>query len=242
MSVRIMTQVWSLDIPSHLKLVLLAIADSANDDGFCWPGQQTIAEKCSLTTRAARKNLATLQEMGLVEAVQRGKKQTNTYQIVIGTTVPVTLQGDRNSSTSSDRNHSSGPQEPSVEPSVKTAPTARVLIKNALVEAMGWNPKSVTRSQWGAIEKAAKDLAAVNATPDQIIQRARIYPTKQPGKLSPSALAKWWADCEPPSLNGCPNRCGPDGFYHPNDHPYPVPCPNPGCETKRKVKGVNRGT
>lgn len=41
-----MSAVWELDLPKEQKLVLLAIADHANDDGFCWPSMSRIAWKC----------------------------------------------------------------------------------------------------------------------------------------------------------------------------------------------------
>jgi hypothetical protein len=56
MSVRAMTAVWQSVLPSADKLVMLALADSANDpDGVCWPAIPTIARKCGLTERGVQK-------------------------------------------------------------------------------------------------------------------------------------------------------------------------------------------
>lgn len=41
-----MSAVWELELPKEQKLVLLAIADHANDDGYCWPSMSRIAWKC----------------------------------------------------------------------------------------------------------------------------------------------------------------------------------------------------
>lgn len=51
MSVRVMTEVWGLDLPDSEKIVLLALADCANDEGGCWPSMATLAKKCSKSDR-----------------------------------------------------------------------------------------------------------------------------------------------------------------------------------------------
>ena len=237
-----MTQVWSLDIPPHLKLVLLAIADSANDEGFCYPGQTKLAAKCSIKPRALRKNLADLETRGLLVVSQRGQRRTNTYQILSGTTVPPTENPDwHHSATPWSGTTVPVPQEPSEEPSVNTAPngakplTEHQAMKKAIVDAVGWDPKQIT--SWGPIDKASKQLRDIGVQPDELADRAKVFREKRSWQtLNPSTLVAAWPDLVPPTVRSCPNQCGPDGFYHPNDHPYPVPCPNPGCETKRKVK------
>ncbi|WP_409365500.1 helix-turn-helix domain-containing protein [Klebsiella pneumoniae] len=35
------------------KLVLLKLADNANDDGICFPSYQYIADKCEMSKRSA---------------------------------------------------------------------------------------------------------------------------------------------------------------------------------------------
>lgn len=60
MSVRIMTAVWAADLPATEKLVLLALADQANDDGHCWPSAMTIAKKCGQGERTVRRAIQSL--------------------------------------------------------------------------------------------------------------------------------------------------------------------------------------
>jgi hypothetical protein len=60
-SIRIMSLVWTTALPDSEKLVLLALADCANDDGVCWPSMRALVAKCSKTDRtiqAAIKSLA----------------------------------------------------------------------------------------------------------------------------------------------------------------------------------------
>lgn len=42
-----MSLVWSLDLPDSQKIVLLALADCANDEGHCWPSMASLSKKCS---------------------------------------------------------------------------------------------------------------------------------------------------------------------------------------------------
>lgn len=64
MSVRVMTQVWSLDLPDSEKIVLLALADCANDEGGCWPSIKTLTAKCSKTDRTIQTAIKALVDKG----------------------------------------------------------------------------------------------------------------------------------------------------------------------------------
>lgn len=49
-----MTEVWALDLPDSQKIVLLALADSANDEGICWPSMASLSKKCSKSERTVQ--------------------------------------------------------------------------------------------------------------------------------------------------------------------------------------------
>jgi len=77
-----MTKVWDTECESHTqKLVLLALADNANDQGVCWPSIPTIAKKCSLTDRAVYAQIEALQSRNLVGVDSGGGVKNNTYHI-----------------------------------------------------------------------------------------------------------------------------------------------------------------
>jgi len=64
-SVRLMSAVWDLDLPPGEKLVLLALADQANDEGRqCWPAVSTIAHKSGQGERTVRRALSDLEAKG----------------------------------------------------------------------------------------------------------------------------------------------------------------------------------
>lgn len=71
MSVLLMSEVWRLDLPATDKMVLLALADAANDDGVTWiavqsrrAGKMDLLSKCSLGERAVQGALKRLCEAG----------------------------------------------------------------------------------------------------------------------------------------------------------------------------------
>jgi len=83
MSIKLMTAVWERDdLTSTHKLVLLALADWANDEGLCWPSINRLAVKASLTTRAIQKAIRQLEQMGFVRREEVSGKG-NRYWISI---------------------------------------------------------------------------------------------------------------------------------------------------------------
>jgi hypothetical protein len=59
-----MTQVWALDLPDSDKIVLLALADCANDEGHCWPGMKSLISKCSKSDRTIQSSIKRLVDEG----------------------------------------------------------------------------------------------------------------------------------------------------------------------------------
>ena len=55
-----MTAVWALVLPDSEKIVLLALADSANDEGHCWPGMKSLMAKCSKSDRTIQAAIKSL--------------------------------------------------------------------------------------------------------------------------------------------------------------------------------------
>ena len=74
MSIRIMSTVWSLRLGDSEKIVLLALADCANDDGVCWPSMSSLAAKCSKSDRTVQAAIKTLTAAGHLSRVERPGK------------------------------------------------------------------------------------------------------------------------------------------------------------------------
>lgn len=89
MSVRVMHEVWDRSQQSgSALLMLLAIADNANDECEAWPAVSTLAKKCRMTERNARMLLRQLVEAGELEIQEGAGAQTrygNTNLYIIRT-------------------------------------------------------------------------------------------------------------------------------------------------------------
>lgn len=88
MSVRASTWAWSLEeVMGSEVLVLLALADQANDEGLCWPSQEKLAPKARQSVSTLRRSLRSLEKMGLLTTITRSStrgRRSNLYLLHIG--------------------------------------------------------------------------------------------------------------------------------------------------------------
>lgn len=67
-----MTAVWPMAVPGHLKLMLMALADNADEDtGECWPSYTTLSRKCSVSKRTAIRQVQELADLGFLSIDRR---------------------------------------------------------------------------------------------------------------------------------------------------------------------------
>uniref|UniRef100_A0A3B0MMK9 Helix-turn-helix domain-containing protein n=1 Tax=Arsenophonus endosymbiont of Trialeurodes vaporariorum TaxID=235567 RepID=A0A3B0MMK9_9GAMM len=82
MSMALMVQAMKMKVGSTArKLVLLKLADNANDKGECFPSYQHIAEQCEMSRKTAIGHIDALCEMGLVKKMHRGVEKGNSSNI-----------------------------------------------------------------------------------------------------------------------------------------------------------------
>jgi hypothetical protein len=96
MSIKVMTEVWeSSSTKGGARLVLLALADYANDEGYCHPGVERLALKSSLTERNVQFILRELEARGELVTLQRmGRGHVNAYWVLPSKTIArLTLEG-----------------------------------------------------------------------------------------------------------------------------------------------------
>lgn len=88
MSVRASTWAWSLEeVMGSEAMVLLALADQANDEGLCWPSQEKLAPKARQSVSTLRRSLRSLEKMGLLTTITRSStrgRRSNLYLLHIG--------------------------------------------------------------------------------------------------------------------------------------------------------------
>lgn len=84
MSMRLMVQAMNCEVGNPArKLVLLKLADNANDDGICFPSYQYIADKCEMTRRSAINHIEYLIKMGLVSKKERKNKDGSSANLYL---------------------------------------------------------------------------------------------------------------------------------------------------------------
>lgn len=74
MSITLMSAAWQIDLPASDKLVLLALADCANDEGSCWPSMATLVKKCSKGERTVQASIKSLVKLGHITRDERPGK------------------------------------------------------------------------------------------------------------------------------------------------------------------------
>ena len=84
MSMRLMAQAMSIKVGNPLrKLVLIKLADNANDDGICFPSYQYIADVCEISRRSAMNHIEALIDMGFVLKKSRKNKDGSSSNLYV---------------------------------------------------------------------------------------------------------------------------------------------------------------
>ena len=68
-----MRAVWTSGLPPTARLVLLALADWADDAGRCWPSLPQIADKTGFTERTVRTAIAEVEGQWLTREIRHGR-------------------------------------------------------------------------------------------------------------------------------------------------------------------------
>ncbi|MET8766363.1 helix-turn-helix domain-containing protein [Streptomyces sp. NPDC004658] len=84
MSFKVTNWVWARsESRNGARLVMLALADRADDNGYCWPSIDDLAERTKLSPRAVQKAIATLADLGELDVENGGgRHRSNRYRIV----------------------------------------------------------------------------------------------------------------------------------------------------------------
>lgn len=147
-----MTWAWTVDLPMGPKATLVALANFADGDGVCYPGQVRLARMVGCGERSVRRYIDDLEAAGIIDRHQRrradGSRTSDEYRLV-GFLQPANLAGSTAEPTGqSDRtNRPICPglpanltgHEPSVEPSVEPPGTSLVIAEEFSAFKDAWN-------------------------------------------------------------------------------------------------------
>ena len=83
MSVRMISWAFQQKLSPTEKLVLIALADHANDEDFtCWPSLTHLVKKTCLSRKTVWKAIDKLADKGLVKRVNDPTKRSTTYYLI----------------------------------------------------------------------------------------------------------------------------------------------------------------
>ena len=191
MSVKAMTWAFEQPISGNEKVVLLALADHANDVGECWPSISRIAEKSYVSERTVQRIISKLVKDGFLQCTIRhdtlGRTAANKYTLLW------TGEGDKLSG--------GGDTVVTGEGDTVVTPLKRTIIKNhqkkdILSEAFNefWSayPKRAAHSRHKAAENYAKAIKD-GATHEQIMAGVKAYAASRVGQDPVyTAMAATW--------------------------------------------------
>ena len=214
MSVKFSSRVWEFSHSTGTdRLVLLALADNADDNGECWPSIRHLARKCRIDTRTVQRHIRSLELLGEVRVIVGGGRsrmaggtRSNRYQIVIhipdddeGGNLPPGGRGARGWVAALPGGGVAAlPPEASLEPSMnslasKNDASGFSSIREAVIEVCGLSTENITSSADGALASAVKNLVDVGASTNDVNLKASIFRQRYPhASLTPNALAKHW--------------------------------------------------
>lgn len=182
MSIRIMTRVWESGPDNQGELlVLLALADFADDAGNCWPSIATIAKKARVQDRSAIRIVRRLESAGYLKTIVGGGRHgCNQYRINPDRLSPLTEshpdRNDRETLTETTRNPDPPVTRTIIEPSRE--PSLLNIGQNGFDDFWAIYPRKVAK---GAARKAW-DKAVKRAPPDTIIAGTRAYADARQGQ------------------------------------------------------------
>lgn len=189
------------------KLVLVKLADSANDDGVCWPSLRTLARDTGMSKSAVERNAVELEKLGLLRIEKRtrpdGGHTSNLYHLGPGQGVPPEEDGvSRSGGTGCPAQGGTEPEENRKS----TSPTT----------SSGRGPQSVDGKKVTAAEHDLTDgiLAVLNEAMGKkfagkewrraIIMRIREHPeltlAEHKGVIEFQVANPWWRGDPTPSV------------------------------------------
>lgn len=103
MSIKAINQAFNTKLSGNVKLVLLALADSADDNMQCFPSYSHISKKASISVSTAKRIVKKLEEMKALKKQNRFKKDrtksSNIYTLSIGSIELIPLKKVKNDTT-----------------------------------------------------------------------------------------------------------------------------------------------
>lgn len=168
MSFTLVAEVMRTKVGSPLKkIILMKLADQANDEGICWPSYRTISESCEICKRSVIKHIRELEDMGFLRIERRyndaaSKNYSNRYHLTLN-------RGSAEAAPLSDANDSAGAAplndaNDSAGAALGNAGNALGIANAAPSSSAGAAPKPIIKH----INKTVKEAVKLDDTAEQV--------------------------------------------------------------------------
>lgn len=229
MSMELMVKAMKTRVGNPLrKLVLIKLADNANDTGECWPSYQHIADQCEIDRSTVRKHIKNLEEQRLLRIENRdGPKgnSSNLYFLTLGGVGPEsTPVGPKSTGVGPQPTGGVGPEstrtshsfEPVIEPverAVAKAPAATKK-KAQKFDPLTAKPSNVTESAWADWCQHRKEIRKALTATTCAKQAKTLAGHHDPDAVINQSISNGWTGLFPEKVVAGGNRqsSGPD-FY-----------------------------
>lgn len=162
-----MTWAWSVQgVNPTERLALIAIADYADENWTCYPGQEKLAERVCVSKRTIIRTLQSLEDLGLIRRERRSRSDgTRTSDLfILGPSDNLSRD-----TSGRDKVPTVSPQEPPVEPSERTTDVV-LYTREACTFEEFWavyprrEAKGAARRAWdGAVKRALPAVVIAGA-------------------------------------------------------------------------------
>ncbi len=200
MSMQLMVHAMKVPVGNPLtKLVLLKLADNANDEGLCWPKYQTIADECEIGRSTVKTHIKKLADAGFLWIEKRNNgKSSNYYHLTLDKGTPTSRKihprpGPRGSGA--DRVSSEPGQEKTLRGAGADRPGGQELTPEPVIEPVN---ESVTPP---VVPRGTKNSNLDSLKPSD----------QQPSEQGSSGQSKPMGDSPPPP-DSSPHRDPPDQY------------------------------
>jgi hypothetical protein len=155
MSVQALTWAFAIEVgQSTRKLILIALADYADDEHRCWPSQAKLAARAECSVDTVQRHLDTLEAAGLIRRESRGRqgggRGTDMYVLAVGTdsTLSRKMRGRKmrgfaaKGAPAPTSNRAPVLEDPPLEPSEEKNPRARGAMDDSQISDREAKPPS----------------------------------------------------------------------------------------------------
>ena len=198
MSYKATNWAYDLRVASPMKPVVVALAEFADEEGSCFPGQQRIADMTGLSVRTVARALVKLEALGLISRQRRvdayGHRTSDRYRLHLSVTMPETLPDTLPTRQRAYKAHS--PSLPDTQ-SIPTGHGVRGTTREPSEEPSGWTPQPFCSKHPGGTTRKCTACGDARRAFDSRAQLTLVH-------LTPTPRAPLVCDHGRPAGTECP--------------------------------------